>query len=655
MKISILLSFVFLLLFSPFSLQSQTKIAANDLQKDFQILEQALKELHPGLYRYNDKSTIEGYFNDLQKELQTDKTLQESYLIFSQFLAKIQCGHTFCNFWNQPKEVNEAIFMKADKVPFTFRLIDRRMIVVKDATKTEQLPMGTEILKINNIEVATIVDSLLTVVKTDGDNVGSQLENMQLSGTGEFEDFDVFFSLFFPPQNGKFEVKAMDLQANKAFELSLNAVSRGQRFEVLEKRYGKQASSYDDMWSFEIWNKQTAYLQLGTFVTWKMEMNWKQFLKDAFVEIHAKNIPNLVIDIRGNAGGMDDVTRMVADFLLTKDITLSASRSLLTYEKVPENLNGYLSTWDDKFRDRTGKLKSVEGGFYTFKKATGEPETIKANKNAYGGKTYLIVNAANSSATFFMAKYFKQHGLATLVGQETGGNRKGTTGGNMFFLQLPHSKIEIDIPLIGDYPLGEQPNEGIQPDVLVRPNVEDVVNGVDTELEVVKKLIVTNGSETELKSKTTTQYKLNGDELDVLEGKWTGKLTYLNFGDDKTVVDVPGTFEVEKVNGKFNTLITYDELDKEGKPMIAENVFGIKKGGKVLQLNGEWNIVKIEKTEGELLIVGERKGKDNLKKADLRLTVRLQNGQKASWKKEARYVGMKDYFMRNIFSFERVE
>jgi len=278
MKFSIVFKLVFLLVFSFNSLQSQTTIAADDLQKDYKIIEKAFKTLHPGLYRYEDKATVETYFTDLQKALQSDKTLGEAYLTFSQFAAKIKCGHTYCNYLNQGDALQEELFDKADKVPFIFRLIDRRMIVTKDASNAK-LQQGMEILQINGIEVATIIDSLLTVVPTDGANVGSQLEYMQLSGIGKYEAFDVYFPLFFAPIEGKFDLKGVDLNTNETVNVSVKAMSRPQRFEGMEARYGKQSSSYDDMWQFEILDAQTAYLQLSTFITWKMELNWKKFLK----------------------------------------------------------------------------------------------------------------------------------------------------------------------------------------------------------------------------------------------------------------------------------------------------------------------------------------------------------------------------------------
>ncbi len=134
-------------------------------------------------------------------------------------------------------------------------------------------------------------------------------------------------------------------------------------------------------------------------------------------------------------------------------------------------------------------MKELGDGFYTWKNTEPRDTEFAVSGNAYQGKIYLLVNSANSSATYYLASFLKQNGLATLVGQETGGNRRGLTGSQMFFLRLPNSKIEIDIPLIGTYPLGPQPDQGLLPDVYVKPSVEDVARGIDAEMEVVKRLI----------------------------------------------------------------------------------------------------------------------------------------------------------------------
>ena len=168
-----------------------------------------------------------------------------------------------------------------------------------------------------------------------------------------------------------------------------------------------------------------------------------------------------------------------------------AFKELLPYEKVAEEYRPYLNTWDDSFYDRSGQLIKQENGFYTWKKDRGN-SIIKQNSKAFQGNTWLLVDAANSSATFFLTAGLKQNKIATIVGSETGGNLKGTNGGQLFFLWLPNSKIEIDIPLIGYYPLTVQPDKGINPDIEVELTLSDLLSSNDKVLEKTLELIKDN-------------------------------------------------------------------------------------------------------------------------------------------------------------------
>jgi hypothetical protein len=82
------------------------------------------------------------------------------------------------------------------------------------------------------------------------------------------------------------------------------------------------------------------------------------------------------------------------------------------------------------------------------------------------GKLYVI-DANNSSATFEFAQTVQQNKLGTLIGQPTGGNQRGINGGAFFFLLLPKTQIEMDLPLVGNFPSSPQPDPGLAPDILV--------------------------------------------------------------------------------------------------------------------------------------------------------------------------------------------
>ncbi len=64
--------------------------------------------------------------------------------------------------------------------------------------------------------------------------------------------------------------------------------------------------------------------------------------------------------------------------------------------------------------------------------------------------------------------------LGTLVGEQTGGNRRGINGGAFFFVGLPESGVEVDLPLIAYWPGTQQPDAGIMPDITVSARTADI-------------------------------------------------------------------------------------------------------------------------------------------------------------------------------------
>lgn len=462
-------------------------IPINELHEDYEILQSVLKAYHPGLYRYEDRTTVDKYFLQLKTKLNKNLSTKDFYLYLSSFTTKLKCGHTFCSYYNQPKVIQNNIFNQSDKLPFTFSLFEKQIILDKNLSGNNLLD-HSQIISINDTPVATIIDTLLSFVKGDGNNNGKRLKDLELTGLGTFEAFDIYFPLLFPPTASTYKLQAQKIDRDEIFTVEVKTISRKERLNRIEANYGKQTSSYDELWTFEILDPKTAYLKIETFVTYKMTLDWKKFLADAFATIKSKNIPNLIIDIRDNEGGDEAVNLVLANHLASKSMKQPEYKELLRYELVSDELKPFLKTWDKSFYDRTGKLVDLNNGFYTWKKVDTNPPIAK-NENAFAGNVFLLVNAANSSATFFLAQLLQQNSRATIIGTETGGNLKGTNGGNLFFLRLPNSKIEIDIPLIAYYPVGEQLDQGLTPDIMVKRTIQDKIAGKDIELKKVLDMI----------------------------------------------------------------------------------------------------------------------------------------------------------------------
>ncbi len=464
-------------------------ISAPGLQEDFEILKKAYQSLHPGFYKHTDSVVMERYFKELERSLLQPLTIGQAYLIFSKFLAKVKCGHTYCNFWNQPEIVKEAIFDRKDKLPFTYRLVQKRMIVTKNASQSPFLKEGLEIKAINGVRVGRIIDSLITVVKADGANDRKRIYDLQLSGTGQYEAADVYFPLLFPPVNGAYLLETYSLLDDRSAELSVQPITREERKAILAKRYGPQPDNPDQLWRFEILDEKVGYLKLGTHVVWKMDFKWKAFLADAFADLRTKQIQHLIVDVRGNEGGASEVNLVLGQYLTREPIMLPESQSIVKYDVVPPDLVPHLGTWDKSFYDIRKQVRPIGDGYFTTKRQSDSRIEITPNKKSFRGKTYLLVDAANSSATFTLAKYAKEYELATLIGTETGGSQKGITGGRMFFLTLPNSQIEMDIPLMTSFASADTPDAGITPDIWIEETVEDVINGKDAFLNKALEII----------------------------------------------------------------------------------------------------------------------------------------------------------------------
>lgn len=455
-------------------------LSVEELHADYEILRKALWSYHPGLFRYQDSSVVESHFADLRKELDQEMSISAFYLALSRFTVKLKCGHTFCSYFNQKKEIRETLFDRADKLPFTFMLLNGRMIVDKDVSGL--LDRGCEVTKISGLPTSIILDSLLVYTKSDGGNMGQKTKALELTGIGEYETFDIYHPLLFPSADSTHEIEFSDVNTRAVKTVKVKCLSRNQRFGLIEKKYGPQVQDFEELWQFKIINDQTAYLKLGSFVTYKTKMDWEKFLSKSFDEIKSREISNLIIDIRDNEGGDDDVNLALTHELAIERIQLPAFDQLLRYEKVSNDMRPYLKTWDDRFYDGTGKIDPLSNGFYKLKEEY-RTQYIEQNDEAYSGKVILLVNAANSSATFYTTQILEESGRATTVGTETGGNQRGTNGGTMFFLSLPNSSLEIDLPLISYVPKSDMPDAGIMPDILISSTLEDIMSNRDVGLE----------------------------------------------------------------------------------------------------------------------------------------------------------------------------
>ena len=464
-----------------YSQKEEKSIHEDSLLIDFELLEKAFEDLHPGLTRFQSSKEASKNFKAYKKDYSKATTLKQAFLKLSQFTATVKCGHTYPNFWNQSKIVQDSLFNQKDKLPFTFVIVEDHFLIQQNVSDHEVLE-GAIIKSINGTSTSKIIHTLLKYTRGDGSNDAKRVRDLSLTGYGKFEAFDVYFPLLFPPKNGVYEV-AYERPSGQSGKVVLMVCTRAQRTTRIKEKYGIEPKSIDDLWNKEWLDKSTAYLQLGDFAVWKMKMDWKAYLSDFFKDLADKKGKHLIIDIRGNEGGLAEVYWELLKYLHDEPMRILRDRRLIHYKKVREELRPYLSSYDQNLFDRGKTIKAVDNEFYTFADTKTDTLYISPAETPFTGELVLLIDAANSSATYHLAKIIKQNGLGTLIGETTGGNLKGTNGSEFFMLQLPYSGLEVDLPLVATVPRRNAEDSGYAPNILQERTIEYYRSETDEDIE----------------------------------------------------------------------------------------------------------------------------------------------------------------------------
>lgn len=492
--------FLISVFFTSFSSAQSTEplVRGRTLQKDsllldLHMLEKALTEAHPGIYRYNQVEDIRHQFERLRRQVYDGMTESMFMKQLAKTVVQIKCGHTYLNPWNMPYATRKRLFGGNIYLPIGFEVVDGRFYLTHKAFDEEDFKTGAEILSINGHSTQAIYDSLKTITKRDGNNTSpaSQYLSMNNFGVRPWQFFDLYFPLFFPLTAPKYELTYRNYDSDQIHEISIDALSKKQRAEAMEKKYGSNVNG-KKRWSLDLSHPNLAIMELNDFAIW----NWKGFdqakwFQQAFDTIQQLGITNLVVDIRSNSGGLTEPKNELISYLTPQKIDCSrAAKTLIRTTQVDSIFKPYVETWVPHIY--TGlpaeTYEVYKDGFYLLK-GDGGCQDILPKEKGFKGKTYFFGGATNVSATFDLLNKAQKFEFGTFIGETTGGNQQGINGGQYLFLTLPYSQIEVDIPLIYYQPSTPRPDAGVQPDVTVKRTQADIAQQRDPHLEYVLKEI----------------------------------------------------------------------------------------------------------------------------------------------------------------------
>lgn len=438
---------------------------------DIDFLLSLFERIHPGLYRYAGQTAVARAAATLRAGWRRAQDVPARYLALSRFLSVIRCGHTYANFFNQDAALFRQVYSDAHRFPLPFKWSGAAMLAT---AAMDGIPRGARIVAINGMPAAAILRAMTPLVRIDGANEGMRLALLSATGTDAIETFDVFYQLLYGrPERFLVDYTGPDGRPATA---ALRPLPSGAR----KLAAAGQAATGAATWPLTGKGKGVFHLRMNGWAVYNAEWDWRAYLGDVFARLEAERATGLIVDIRDNEGGLDCGDEIIAR-LIDRPLQVDFWERLTRYRRFPDEYRPHVSTWDQQFYDWGEQVAPAADGFWRF--ATAEESRIQPAGPRFRGKVIVLSDASNHSATLRFAMIVKRHRLATLVGDTTGGSQRGVNGGAFFFVKLPDSGIEVDLPLIAYMPKLPLPATGVRPDVAAPLRPALLARGIDGPLE----------------------------------------------------------------------------------------------------------------------------------------------------------------------------
>ena len=431
----------------------KTSLSPTELRADIAELRRLMRDVHPAAIPslpYDDPSPA---LDELSAALDAPLDHLGFYRRLAPVANRLNDEHTMVF----PSEHDRARMAgpEAVRIPLDVALIDGRLYVDENHSEVASIRPGDEILSINGYAVDHVVERLT------GYYSGTRLHQKQYYAVADFAAALPLILDVVGPYRVRFRSAETGIESLRELPGVEWIEDKGAPFRISQPSAGVMLFEWhafeDDADQFD------------------------EFLTSMFESARTNNIGALIIDIRDNQGGAasygDDVIEYLTDTPFSQlervEVTVSESVRAEFLGYVPGALRWlpiqYLHPW-------LRPLWTSEPGDSVV--IPMDPVVPAADVPRFSGDVFLLIGPGTMSSASLFAAALKALGLATLVGEATGGH--ATMYGNLVDARLPNSGLRVWMPTSVVAGLAVGP---VTPDFRVARSVRDVAGSNDAVLK----------------------------------------------------------------------------------------------------------------------------------------------------------------------------
>ncbi|MDH3939332.1 MAG: S41 family peptidase, partial [candidate division Zixibacteria bacterium] len=408
---------------------ASAKFSASQLQSDFHQLRRLINRNHP--MSFTDQQEMDSAFDRQFALLDDSLTLMEFFRIVAPAVSKVRCGHTRLTL-GEP--VRENLYEYGDHLPLDLRVVGDSLFVYETYLDSPIITPGSAVLSINGQADTTIIRIMKDCLYADGRNetfkhflMNTGFRSLYLSCVGSSKLYEIVYmpSGGSEPEPGSVTLPARSLAEARQFAEENNLLTP--RRPLVE--------------SFVADDNEYATLTIRFFDFYDDVQRLAKLVDPFFEDLAARKTNALILDLRGNDGGDPYSSAYLLGYLIGRPFRYFSSQSTPLY----------------------GDLQTVQ----------------PVPDHAFHGNLFVLVDGGCYSTTGHFCALLKSQTRAVFIGAETGGSYACHGGYREHRLRI--SGLELLLPhttFIADAP-GLDRGRGIEPDYMVTPSIDDLVNKTD--------------------------------------------------------------------------------------------------------------------------------------------------------------------------------
>lgn len=359
------------------------QISQKQQYDDLLYLIDKIKTYHPQLYNYISKDNLDALVAETIKSLESVDDVVSFYYKIAPIVDAIKCSHTGIRL---PYKYLQWIEKYGNPIPIELAFISDKAYVLKNGCDSSiNIKPGSEVLKINNIDITEIISNLKASIPSEGKNTTTKINYLNQN----------FNALFLTKYN------------SEKYEVTLKQNGNGQTYTLYPCASGIKITNEDQKTSVHFSKKKDyGLLAVKSFIYPDIN-EYISMLDSIFKSLEDDHINNLILDLRNNTGGHPIFAAQLLSYF--------ADSSFRYFKKNPN-----VAEFEPLYNEM-------------------HPSNFKFN-----GNLYVLVNGGCLSTTGHLIALLKYYSKAVFIGEQPG----STYYCNDFSLKfvLPNSKIELNVP-----------------------------------------------------------------------------------------------------------------------------------------------------------------------------------------------------------------